>query len=236
MAGNSKLRDFTDGSDRDHREKEITHLFRRLLRENGEDNPPFFCVSAAILGRLIHTFKEEYITQDQERRASAELDIHVGEIIEQAKERMSQDATAIRMRTQNFIDKQGRLIDDAHTQCEAALAANHTRMRETLRACEESAQETLRAYGEVLNQQLKTVLESTITEDTLNQEMGIAAQAHRDGIHTMTAIPPLVMDEYMLQLQSRCAAAEEKAEDLRIELQALQGQDAEGKIASLQRG
>ncbi len=51
------------------------------------------------------------------------------------------------------------------------------------------AQETLRAYGEVLNQQLKTVLESTITEDTLNQEMGIAAQAHRDGIHTMTAIP-----------------------------------------------
>ena len=105
LAGNLKLKDFTDGSDRDYREKEITHLFRRFLHENGEGDPPFFCVSAAIFGRLIHTFKEEYITQDQERRASAELDIHVGEVIVQAKERMFQDATAIRMRTQNSIDK-----------------------------------------------------------------------------------------------------------------------------------
>jgi chromosome segregation ATPase len=55
------------------------------------------------------------------------------------------------------------------------------------------------------------------------------------GIHTMTAIPPLIMDENMLQLQTRCAAAEEKADDLRIELQAIQVQNAEGKIASLQR-
>ncbi len=61
----------------------------------------------------------------------------MGEIVVQAKERMSQDATAIRMRTQNLIDKQGRLVDDTHTRCEAALAANHVRMRETLRACEE---------------------------------------------------------------------------------------------------
>ncbi len=65
--------------------------------------------------------------------------------------------------------------------------------------------------------------------------MEIAAQAHRDGIHKMTAIPPLVMDDNMLQLQTRCATAEVKAEDLRIELQALQEQNAEGKIASLQK-
>jgi hypothetical protein len=129
------------------------------LRKNGEDDPPFFCVSAAILGRLIHTFKEEYITQDQERRASAELGIYVDEILAQSKERMTQDATAIRMRTQNFIDKQSRLVEDTNAQCEAALAANHARMRDTMRA-----------YGEALNQQLQTVLESTITEDTLNQD------------------------------------------------------------------
>jgi hypothetical protein len=108
----------------------------------------------------------------------------VGEVVLQAKKRMSQDATAIWMRTQNSIDKQSRLVDDMHSRCEAALAANHTRMRETLRACEESAHETLRAYGEVLNQQFKTVLESTITKDTLNQEMGTAAQAHRDAWHS----------------------------------------------------
>ncbi len=39
----------------------------------------------------------------------------------------------------------------------------------------------------------------------------------------------MAMDENMLQLQTRCAAAEEKAEDLRIELQAIQGQNAEEK-------
>ncbi len=51
--------------------------------------------------------------------------------------------------------------------------------------------------------------------------MVIAANAHKDSIQKMTAIPPLVMDENRLQLQIRCAAAEEKAEDLQLELQAL---------------
>jgi hypothetical protein len=129
LAGNAKLRDFTDGSDRDHREKEITHLFRRFLRENVEGDPPFFCVSAAILGRLIHTFKEEYISRDKVRRTAIELDLHVDEIVVgQAKESMSQDAIAIRMQTQNFIDKQKRLVADTHTRCEAAMSGAHARM------------------------------------------------------------------------------------------------------------
>ncbi len=50
----------------------------------------------------------------------------------------------------------------------------------------------------------------------------------------MTAIPPLVMDDTRLQLQIQCAAAQEKAEDLRRELQAIMEKDSEGKIASLQ--
>jgi hypothetical protein len=76
------------------------------------------------------------------------------------------------------------LLTDAQTRCEAALAGAHTRMKEASRAFEEA-----------LNQQLKTVLESTITEETLNQEMVIAAQAHRDGIQRMTAIPPDVQQQ-----------------------------------------
>jgi hypothetical protein len=51
----------------------------------------------------------------------------------------------------------------------------------------------------------------------------------------MTVIPPLVMDENRLQLQIRCAAAEEKAEDLQLKLQALIGKDSEEKIASLKK-
>jgi hypothetical protein len=182
LAGDLYLRDFTDGSNRDHREREIRHLFKGFLCEQGEGDPPFFCVSAAILGRLVHTFKEEHINQDQERRAFVELVSYVDEILQQSKDSMSQDATAIRMRTQLFINRQNRLVDGANAQFEAALEANHARMRETMRA-----------YGKALDQQLQTVLSSTITEDTLNQEMEIAAQAHRDRIHELTAIPPLHM-------------------------------------------
>ncbi len=147
LAGDLHLRDFTDGSNRDHREKEIIHLFRRFLRENGKDGPPFFCVSAAILGRLVHTFKEEHITQDLELHASDELACYVDEILQQSKDSMSEDATAIRMRTQNFIDRQNRLIEIANYQATATLEANHARMRDVMSA-----------YGEALDQQLQTVL------------------------------------------------------------------------------
>jgi hypothetical protein len=177
---------------------------------------------------LTHTFKEEYISKDKVRRTAIELDLHVDEIVEQAKESMSQDATAIRMQTQNFIDKKSRLLLDAHNRCEAALAAAHSRMKDASKAYGD-------AYEEALNQQLKIVTESTITEDTLNQEMVIAAKAHRDSIQRMTAIPPLVMDDARLQLQIRCAAAEEKAEDLQRERQVVIEKDSEGKIASLQQ-
>jgi hypothetical protein len=175
---------------------------------------------------LIYTFKEECVTRAKALESSIELDLHVNDIVEQAKESISQDATAIRMQTQNFIDKKNRLLLDAHTRCEAALEVVHSCMKNASKAYGD-------AYEEALNQQLKTVIDSTITEETLNQEMVIATNAHRDSIQRMTAIPPLVMEETRLQIQIRCAAAEEKAEDLQQELQSLIGKDSEGKIASL---
>ncbi len=90
FADNTKLKDFKDGFERDVREKEITHLFRRFRRENVKGDPPYFCVSASMLGRLTHTFKEEYISKDKVRRTALELELHVNEIKEQAKESMSQ--------------------------------------------------------------------------------------------------------------------------------------------------
>ncbi len=59
-----------------------------------ENHAPFFCVSAAILGRLIHTFKEEHITQDLERRASEELVVYVDEMCS------SQKIACLKMRQQ----------------------------------------------------------------------------------------------------------------------------------------
>ena len=91
------------------------------------------------------------------------------------------------------------------------------------------------AYEEALNQQLKVVTESTITEDTLKQEMLAAANAHRDSIQKMTAIPPLFMDDTRIQLQIRCAAAEEKAEDLQRKLQVVAGNDSDREVAGLRK-
>ncbi len=93
----------------------------------------------------------------------------------------------------------------------------------------------MRAYGEALEQQLQTVLSSTITEDTLNQEMEIAALAQRDRIRGITAVPPLLMDEDMLQLQTRCATLELQSEDLRVQLQAHLDHDSVGELARLQK-
>ncbi len=120
--------------------------------------------------------------------------------MEKAKDSMSQEAMAIRMQTENFIDKRQSLLADAHTRCEEALAAAHTRMRDVSR-------EYNVAYEEALDKHLQTVLESTITEDTLNQEMIHASQAHRESIEKMTAIAPLVLNEDKHQLEIKCAAA-----------------------------
>ncbi len=147
FAGNTKLKDFADGFERDVREEKINHLFRRFRRENVKGDLPYFCVSAAILGRLTHTFKEEHIAKDKVRRTAVELDLHVDEIVEQAKESMSQDATAIRMQTQSLIDKKNRLLLDAHNRCEAALAVVHSRMKDASKAYGD-------AYEEALNQHL----------------------------------------------------------------------------------
>ncbi len=190
-------------------------LFRKFRRDNGSGDP-YYCVSVDILGRAIHTFQHEYVTTSQLQKFSEEFNLHVGELVEEAKQSMSKDAVAIRMRNQNLIDQQHRLTEEARIQCENALVDANRRMKETSDA-----------YGMTLESQLKLLEESTITEDTLHDEMVHASQFHRDRIRTATAIPPLVMDADRLQLQERCAAAEEKAEGLQKQLQDLQRPNAE---------
>jgi hypothetical protein len=71
-------------------------------------------------------------------------------------------------------------------------------------------QEASQAYADTLDRQLKVFKDIMVTEDTLRTEMTHASQAHRDRLKKMKAYPPLVTDEDRLQLQVKCAAAEEK--------------------------
>jgi hypothetical protein len=91
---------------------------------------------------------------------------------------MAQDVIIIRMRNQNLVDKQNRLRWEARVQCEKALADANQRMKESSNA-----------YGMALEQQLKALEESTITEETLLDEMIQASQSYRNRIQLATAIP-----------------------------------------------
>ncbi len=92
------------------------------------------------------------------------------ELVEEAKQSRSQDnAVAIRMRNQNLVDQQHRLREEARVKCESAFEEANRRMKETSDA-----------YGVALESQLKLLEESTITEDTLLEEMVLASQFHRD--------------------------------------------------------
>ena len=79
------------------------------------------------------------------------------------------------------------------------------------------------------------MLESTITEDTLNQEMIYASQAHRQSIEKMAVIAPLIVGEDKHRLQIKCAAAEGKADELQRELRILKRGDPAGRLVILQK-
>ncbi len=55
-------------------------LFRRFRHSSDTADPPYYRVSAEILGRVIHTLKREYITDDDNRRISQALEEHVKEL------------------------------------------------------------------------------------------------------------------------------------------------------------
>jgi hypothetical protein len=82
---------------------------------------------------------------------SVEFDLHVDEAVEEAKTVMSREVTAIQMRNLGHIDKQNRLIADAHGRCERMIAESHARMKEASLA-----------YEKALDQQLKALQKSTI--------------------------------------------------------------------------
>ncbi len=135
----------------------------------------------------------------------------------------------IRMRTQNLIDRKHQMLREQHRQCEEALASVQTRVKDAFKGYGD-------AYEEALGQHLKIVTESTITEDTLKQELLLAANAHTESVKNMRAHPPLLvfMDDTRINLQIRVAAAEEKDEDLQRELRVIAGKDSKAEIASLQ--
>ena len=228
FVGDAKLENFRNGFVRFTREAEVARIFGRFQRENGKGDPPHYCVSASMLGRLAHTFREDYLEEDRVRRASGELALHADVVTEEAKESMQQDAKMFQRRTRDLIDRNNKMLRESHKECEIALAGVLKRMKEDFDGY-------AGVCGETLSEHQRIIKENTITEDTLRQEMLIAANAHAESIKKLKAHPPLFLDDTRIQLQLHAAKAEEKADDLQRELQAMAGKDSKVEIARLQK-
>jgi hypothetical protein len=61
FVGVAKLENFRNGFVRYTREAEVARIFGRFQQENGKGDPPYYCVSASMVGRLAHTFREDYL-------------------------------------------------------------------------------------------------------------------------------------------------------------------------------
>ncbi len=104
-------------------------LFKKFRRDNSSGDP-YYCVSADILGRAIHTFQHEYyVSRSQLQKCSEEFDLHVEKLAEEAKQSMSQDAVMIRMRNQSLVDQQHKLREEARIECENAFVDADRRMK-----------------------------------------------------------------------------------------------------------
>ncbi len=109
LAGDSKLKDFTKGFERDVREEEISRVFKRFRCENVDGDPPYYCVSSPMMGRLAHTFREDYLDEDNVRRTSSQLALHANEITEEAKKSMQEEARIFKRRAKTLC---GHLVCD----------------------------------------------------------------------------------------------------------------------------
>jgi hypothetical protein len=164
MVGSTKLGIFADGKDHSARAEQIAQFFDEFKRQNADDDSPYFYVSVPILGRLIHTFKDNYLPRGTAIAVDFELTQHVDGIVEKAKVSMLEDASAIRLHTKALIDKQQALLSDAHARLEKDLAAQHAHFAAQLARISDVAGEYSASYEEALDGHLQAVLESTITE------------------------------------------------------------------------
>ncbi len=93
-------------------------------------DPPYYCVSAPMMGRIAHTFREDYLDEDNVRRTSSHLALHANEITEEAKKSMQEEARTFKKRTERLCDRRRQMIRESQKECEMTLAALQSRMKE----------------------------------------------------------------------------------------------------------
>jgi hypothetical protein len=100
-------------------------------------NPPHFRVSAELFGRMLHTFGKEYISRDDNRRLSTELDEHLKENVAKTIAALNDARKIITDRHQLQLKQHEDMMAQSRQAIEAASLAYHAEMAKQTRILEE---------------------------------------------------------------------------------------------------
>jgi hypothetical protein len=77
-------------------------------------NPPYFRISRELMGRVIHTLRQEYISDDENAKMSAEFKEHVKGVLAPLKTTLANSATRLEEHHGACMEQHEKLIKDVH--------------------------------------------------------------------------------------------------------------------------
>jgi hypothetical protein len=86
-------------------------------------NPPHFRVSAELFGRMLHTFKTEYISKDDKRALSTVLDTSLKESVALTKAALDDARKIITDKNQSHLQQHADMMTQSQQAIEAASLA-----------------------------------------------------------------------------------------------------------------
>jgi hypothetical protein len=207
-AGNSPLSDFSDYWAPDHSKTNPnlpnTFVPVRMLQgssllwgpfyNSGQDmrgsdgapepdpnHPPYFRVSAELLGRMLHTFKRQYVEDDLRRTTCDLLTSHIKAETEHAKARVSQAAQNIRDKRDSIIGEHDRMIEASQANLrEASKVFKETVDKHVaaLQTTVQSGASIAQNFVEVTENARRTILASRVSPSLKldHKELGFVKQ------------------------------------------------------------
>jgi hypothetical protein len=149
--------------------------------EPDPNHPPFFRVSAELLGRMLHTFKRWYVDDDLKKKTSDVLSRHVQAETEYAKTKVSQAAQHIRDNRDSIINEHKQMIAASH----ASLTEASKVFKETVDKHVAALQTTVQGgasiaqnFASEAEKAKKTILSSRVVPSLKldNKELGFVKQ------------------------------------------------------------
>jgi hypothetical protein len=118
MVGENNLSKFSDFWAPDHDVPLLARFYDGgQITTKGETdpiNPPYFRISRELMGRVIHTLRREYISDDEHGRMSEEFKEHVEEVLAPLETTLADSAKRLEEQHVASMEQHEKLVKDAH--------------------------------------------------------------------------------------------------------------------------